>query len=848
MDSRLHQTLVPALEQAVAAIVLIDEANRVRFFNAAAERLWGYDRQEVLGRSVTILVPRAIQPHHDGYIDANRKGQANTIVGSRREVRLERKDGSETWAIFSLSKVAVGGNIRYLAFAHDISAEVAQREENRLLSLAVDATDRPMLILDEDRRIVQLNPAFTALFGFPSEEAIGQRPTDFLAGPATGNKALERLRQQAWATDSFQAEILATRKDGRDIWVRINVDPILEDGRLRNLVVVISDVTEERQIQDLEHDILNALTSTRSFSEIGNLLCRRIEEMAPETRVSVCGVADRRLRPWAAPSFHASYGPDWEGVEIGEGVAGCGTAAHRGEPVMVHDIDTDPLWAPYKHQMLPHGYKACWTYPVKRRDGLVVGTFAFYFQRDAEPNAFLQRVAEASIHLCALAIEREENSRKIAHLSHFDGLTGLPNRNRLHDYVDATLSDAGDRDVAFLVIDLDLFKDVNNTLGRQAGDMVLIEIANRLSALTPANGLVSRYGDDTFTIVLPGFNARQASAMADRVLQALCAPFDISGFQLRVSATIGISLYADNGRDRETLLNRADTAMHQAKSAGRGGYLFFSPEMNKAAQERMVLGAALRKALSSSEMTFHYQPQIDLSSGRLHGVEALARWSDPVLGEIAPGRFVPLAEELGLAKALGQWSLRKACRQMAEWRDRGVLVPVVSVNLSTPHFADCSLPAYVAGLLEEFDLPPSCLTIEITESIMMDPGPETPKTLAALRALGVGLSMDDFGTGFSSLGSLTQLPITELKLDQSFMREFATDPNTQAVATAVVRIGQSLDMIVVSEGVETEDQARLLRLLGCSVAQGYHFAKPMAPGDLEQWLGASLFSDEANAA
>ncbi|MBV5271838.1 MAG: EAL domain-containing protein, partial [Afipia sp.] len=224
------------------------------------------------------------------------------------------------------------------------------------------------------------------------------------------------------------------------------------------------------------------------------------------------------------------------------------------------------------------------------------------------------------------------------------------------------------------------------------------------------------------------------------------------------------------------------------------------------------------------------------SSNALHGIEALARWHDPELGDISPGRFIPLAEEIGLIETIGKWSLREACRQMAAWRGTGISIPTVSVNLSPLHFNDCSLPGYVAGLLEEFSLPAACLTVEITESVMMDAGPETLRTLARLHEIGVGLSMDDFGTGFSSLSNLTRMPITELKLDRSFMLNFETDPSAQAVATAVVRIGQSLGMTVVSEGVETESQARLLRLLNCTVAQGYYFAKAMKACDLEQWI------------
>ncbi|HEY0124420.1 MAG TPA: oxygen-sensing cyclic-di-GMP phosphodiesterase DosP [Rhizobium sp.] len=832
--------LLPALEQAIDAVVLIDEHNAVTFFNRAAERLWGYERADVLGRNVKLLVPRAIQPAHDDYIASNRNTGANKIVGTNREIRIERKDGSETWGTFSLSKIDVGGRIHYMAFARDVSAEVAQREENRLLLLAINHTDRIVFVLDHERRIVHVNRAFTERFGYSLSEAIGRVPTEFLTSERNDPVALSRLRSNGWDTKDFHEEIIACDKEGKDIWVSASINPIVdteEPGIVKNVVVVLSDITESKEIQNLQRDVLEALASDLSLQDVSDLLCRRVEAIAPDVISSILLIdGEKKIRPLAGPNLPDHYTAALDGVEIGEGVGSCGTAAYRGEPVEVTDIETDPLWAPYKMLALPIGLRACWSSPIKRRDGSVAGTFAFYFREKRSRSPIHEQVVKACVHLCMLAIEHHESREQIARLAHFDSLTGLPNRTRLHEYIDALLPTADDGGVAFFALDLDHFKDVNNALGHPAGDTVLIGVANRLEKLFQANGIVSRTGEDTFVIVAPDCNVQRASALAEKILQRLKASFDISGVSLNVTASIGISLYADNGRDRETLLGNADTAMHRAKAAGRGSYLFFSPEMNLIAQDRLVLGAALRSAIANDLLRLHYQPQVRPQDGTLYGVEALARWSDPDLGDISPRKFIALAEEIGEIEAIGHWSLEEACRQMAEWRKAGLGIPRVSVNLSPLHFRNRDLPGFIAGLLGKYQLPPDCLTVEITESVMMDQRPEPLEIVRAIRSLGVGLSMDDFGTGFSSLSSLAHLPITELKIDRSFMQDFETDQHAQALATAVVRIGQSLGLTVVAEGVETEAQRRLLTDRDCHVVQGYLFSRPVSPSQLEDWM------------
>lgn len=848
MESLLEDAdriLLPALEQSFVAVVLIDEQDRVLFFNQAAERLWGYSREEMLGQSMQSLLPPSVRPVHGDYIRKNREGGQARVVGMSRDIRMERKDGQQLWASFSLSKIDVEGRIHYMAFARDVSDEVAQREENRLLMLAVDHTDRAVFVLDEKHRIVQVNRAFTDMFGYGTADVLGKVPSHFLASPRANKETLNRIRHKVGEATGFQEEVLAIDRAGRDIWVRTSINPIHgDDGQLRNLVVMMSDVTEDRQIRDLQRDVLDAVASDLSLEDVGDFLCRYVEEIAPDVISSILLVdADQKLQPWAAPRLPAEYSAALDGVTIGDDVGSCGTAAFRGEPVQVTDIETDPLWVAYRQFALPHGLKACWSYPIKRRDGSVAGTFAFYFTERRGPSAFHERIVDACVHLCALAIDREESRQQIERLMQFDGLTGLPNRKHLHLHIDDMLAATSHEEIAFFWINLDRFEDVNDTLGHSAGDQVLVEMANRLKKQLGSDEFLARAEGDTYVIVASNCDARRAALVADRIRKTVGAQIKMPGLALILSASIGISHYPEGGRDREVLLQNAKNAMYRIKESGGNDSLFFSPELNRIARDRLLLGAALKRAIAGGRLRLHYQPQLRPGSREVHAVEALARWNDPDLGEIAPGRFISLAEEIGEIDAISHWALREACRQIAEWRNRSVPVPIVAVNLSPANFRNRGLPDFIGGLLHEYALPGECLTVEITEGLVMELKPETLDMLHEIRALGVGLSVDDFGTGFSSLSSLANLPVSEVKIDRSFIDRCAQEKRAQALVTAIVGIGQSLDLTVVAEGVETESQYRLLKELRCPVLQGYLLARPLPPDALEAWLNTG-FTEE----
>jgi diguanylate cyclase (GGDEF)-like protein/PAS domain S-box-containing protein len=832
--------LIPVLEQAIDAVVIIDDKNNVTFFNAAAERLWDLPRDKVMGRNVKVLVPAGVRPGHDGHIERNRQGAPDKLVGTSVEVPIERRDGSKVWGSLSLSRIRVDGKIFYAAFVKDVTEEVKRREELYLLSLVANETDRAVIITDSRQRIVYCNTAFTAMFGYGRDEVMGKVPASLLAGRHTDRKTLDRLKRLAREDHGLSVEAIGYDKAGREIWLSATVNPIFDaDGAFRHAVSLISNITETRQTQVLQQKVLEAVANDHSLPDIAGLICRQVEAIAPGVVCSILRVDPQGLiHPLASPSLPDYYSDALEGIAIGPSAGSCGTAAFRGEPVLVEDIETDPLWADYKSLPLPLGLLACWSYPIKLKDGRVAGTFAFYFREKRGPSAWHERLVESCVHLCALAFARHEAKAHIAQLAYYDTLTGLPNRTLFGNEIDQCIASAAveRRRMALLFLDIDNFKDVNDTLGHSAGDALLIEIAKRLQKQLRAGDVVSRLGGDEFVVVLTDCEAQHASAVADRILVALGQPVELEGMSLPVSASIGVSLYPDDGIDRETLLKHADTAMYEAKNAGRGTHRFYSPEMNRLAQERLLMSAALSESLALGLLELHYQPQIDSEHGALHGVEALARWRHPTFGEVSPAKFIALAEECGLVETIGEWAIHEACRQMADWRNRGYDIPTVSVNLSPLHFRNRRLPEMITTALEASGLPANALTLEITEGVMMDNCPATSSTIEAVALLGVRLSLDDFGTGYSSLSSISTLPIEEIKIDRSFMRDLETDKNARAVASAVVRIGRSLGLTVVAEGVETEAQRRFLQSLRCHVMQGYLFSPALKAGALETWL------------
>ena len=441
------------------------------------------------------------------------------------------------------------------------------------------------------------------------------------------------------------------------------------------------------------------------------------------------------------------------------------------------------------------------------------------------------RVQERTKALQAEIVERRNAEARLDHLAHHDPLTGLPNRLMFIEQLRHSigLAERGKRQLAVLFIDLDRFKEVNDTLGHAVGDELLIAATKRLVGHLRRSDMLARLGGDEFICTIEDVrDVHEVGVVADKLIELLSQPFLIGEYELFVSASVGICLYPNDGDDVDTLVRNADTAMYQAKANGRGCSYFYSPEMTAYARERNRIEALLRRAIEADELAVHYQTKVS-PDGRPTGAEALLRWHSAELGSVAPVRFIPLAEETGIIVQLGEWVLRQACRQIMAWRQAGIVVPRVSVNLSVKQIQNSDIVDTVRTVLAETGLEPAALELEITESVIMNIE-DALDILEHLHGLGIHLAIDDFGTGYSSLAYLKRLPVNTLKIDRAFVTGIGENAGDEAIIRTIVALARSLKLTTVAEGVENALQASFLAAHGCDEIQGYYFGKPL-PAD-----------------
>lgn len=434
--------------------------------------------------------------------------------------------------------------------------------------------------------------------------------------------------------------------------------------------------------------------------------------------------------------------------------------------------------------------------------------------------------------------ERREAEEAIWYKAHYDELTGLPNRLLFNEHLKGTLTQAKKNRMqcALILLDLDQFKLINDSLGHHLGDKLLILVAKRIESLHVGDTL-GRFGGDEFILLLANLEQLEdAENVARRILQVFVAPFFLEGNEVFITPSIGISFYPEDAEDVDTLTKQADTAMYHAKELGRNNYQFFTKALNARIEERLALENSLRKALERDEFLLYYQPQVDLKTGKMKGVEALIRWNSPERGLISPGVFIPIAEEMGLIVPMGEWILRSACIQSLKWQQLGYPALRMSVNISARQFREPYFIENVAEVIKETGMDPQWLEIEITESIAMEYAEDSMEQLHRLKQLGVRIAIDDFGTGYSSMNYLRKLPIDTLKVDQSFVQDIGIDENGEAIVVTIIHLAQSLNLKVIAEGVETENQQLFLRTNSCDEMQGYLFCKPIPPADIEKYL------------
>ena len=620
-----------------------------------------------------------------------------------------------------------------------------------------------------------------------------------------------------------------------------------------NIVVLLVAIKISRDItargladalRDGQTQILEMVARSAPLGDVLDGLMRLVESQLTGTSGAVL-LLDKvglHLRHGAAPSLPEAFTRTIDGVRVGPSVGPCGAPVHRREAVVVADIMDDPLWADFRPLAAAHGLRSCWSNPILSHEGAVLGVVALYSGTARAPTEAETRLIDLATRMAGIAIERRQAEDRIQFMANHDALTGLPNRALLNDRVSQALLYAQryDRRATVAFIDLDNFKVINDSLGHNAGDELLKTVARRMVNSVRATDTVVRLGGDEFVVLLldQPDSVDLIAAKIRRLAAAIAEPIHLGGHDLTVTCSMGIANYPADGADADTLLANADAAMYRAKEIGRDNFQFYKPELNTKVREKFVLQEELRGALARCEFVLLYQPQVDLRSGRVFGVEALMRWKHPTHGIMPPAAFIPTAEETGLIVPMGDWALHEACRQNKAWQDAGLPFMTVSVNVSARQFKEKTLIARVVDALGDSGLQPRYLELELTESLIMQDVEQAVATMRSLQLLGVQLSIDDFGTGYSSLSALKTFPVARLKIDRSFIKDLPSNENDRAVASAVISLGQKLNLRVIAEGVETEDQIAFLRQHDCDEMQGFHFSKPVTAQGIEELIGA----------
>jgi diguanylate cyclase (GGDEF)-like protein len=545
----------------------------------------------------------------------------------------------------------------------------------------------------------------------------------------------------------------------------------------------------------------------------------------------------RTVHHGAAPSLPASYVAQLEGLVIGPEVGSCGSAAYHATEIISADLETDPRWVPFLPLTREHGFRHCWSYPILGGSGDVLGTFGVYGAEPREPNEQHRRFLRDAAQLAGIAIERHRATEELVHRATHDPLTGLPNRTLLFDRLTHALarSRRSGTSLAVLFIDLDRLKLVNDTLGHDVGDEVLRDVAERIAGSVRPGDSVARFGGDEFIVVAEDIDPDSAMVIAERIVVAVseAAPGGVDG--LTPTASVGVSVIAGGDVDAHEAVRRADEAMYAAKDEGGNRHRRGFADGDGAGR-RLEVEAALRGALDRGELHLVAQPIARFADQEIHGLEALLRWTHPLLGNVGPDEFVPIAEETGLIDALGAWVLREGCAQTVAVREASGRDLKLGVNVSPRQLRHPAFLTALRGALDDSGLPPEALVIEITETALLGSDHATAHAIDELRALGAALVLDDFGTGFSSLSMLKERPIDGIKIDRSFVAGLPSDASSGAIVAAVVGMAHALGRTVTAEGIETSEQLAFLQALGCDLAQGYLLGRPMPFAELERLL------------
>ncbi|MES9923662.1 MAG: EAL domain-containing protein [Candidatus Thiodiazotropha endolucinida] len=643
--------------------------------------------------------------------------------------------------------------------------------------------------------------------------------------------------------DSFEVEMRMRHKDGHEVVVlsRAFLVNRASDGKAIRLVGTHVDITERKKTESYlakNAEILEMIATGKPAPMIYDQIALMYEGRHPGMRCSMLELEEGKLLHGGAPSLPKAYCDAVHGLEYGPSVGSCGTSTYTGQRVLVENIETDTKWAKIKHVALPHGMRCCWSEPIKNSSGKVLGAFGMYYNHPALPNDEESEDLKSAARLAGIVMERDQAQKRIRELAYKDELTGLASRVRFYQQLEESIktSDRSGRRFALLYIDLDDFKGVNDSLGHDAGDLLLKDIAKCLKSISREIDFLARLSGDEFCIIVKDVDDDYAAAhVAQRCLDMISEPIELSARKFTPSCSIGIAHYPDDGEDLSSMLKAADTSLYSAKEHGKNQFAFYRPELTHRAEHRFRVEQALREAVEKQQLSLVYQPQILMRTGEIIGVEALSRWNHPQLGQIPPTEFIATAERIGMIKPLTEWVLRTACNHAVACRKAGLPAVRMAVNISPSHFLEKDFVFLINRVIEETGMNPTELELEVTENVVQT-NPENLTVFRELKDLGVLIAIDDFGVGYSSFASLKHLTADYLKIDRHFVNDMLSDDETQLLITSMIDLGHKLQHRIIAEGVETDDQFEVLNNLGCDTAQGFLFSKPVDADEIRQIL------------
>ena len=810
------------------AIAYVDLERGCTFVNNLFLATRGFTREQTIGRFPEDVYPAAV-------LELLRPHIARVTLGfeSSFERLMRLPDGEHRWVRVRLSprrdaQGVVRGYYTVSTDIHDIkSAQAAIEDKERQLRSVIDSVPTPMCFVDEEACYRYVNDAFLDYIGSRPEQVIGRTVREVLGDDrwVLMEPVIERVRRG----ETLAVERLVRFADGRSRWMIVRMTPRFIDGAYRGYYATTSDIHEQKLVeQELRR------TNTLLSAHFDNTPLAVIEWDTELRIVRWSGQAER-IFGWNAADTMGRALQDWRHI---------------------YEEDRDGAIAMIRSLFDGRERHATLLHRNYRKDGSVIWV--------EWHNSALRDESGRVISILSLAQDvssRIQAEERLQFMATHDGLTGLPNSVLLNDRLESALlrSRRSKMRVGVMFLDLDRFKDVNDTLGHRVGDQLLKELARRIRGVLRQSDLLARISGDEFIVLLEDVHEPSAPEhVARKMLDEVRRPFQVEGHEIHVSGSIGLAVHPEDGDDAETLLKNADAAMYHAKELGRNGFRPFSAELGERRAHRLQIERDLRRALKQDELELHFQPILDLVSGKVRRAEALLRWHDPERGLVLPQGFIPLAEESGLGQEIGRWVLAAACRQARAWRDAGLGDIVLGVNLSAGQLRDTSMVGDLRRILEDTGCEPGWLQFEITETSMVRDVEGASVVLAKLRSLGVRIAIDDFGTGYSSLSHLRHLPVDVLKIDKSFVADVDAPGASslaprdraggEAIVSAVIGLARGLGIDVVAEGVERESQLEFLKREGCGAAQGYLICQPLPNDEFVAWLLKSRKPKRSRAA